>query len=127
MAKIRTTVPVEAEVLAVFQHMAEAMGKSLGATIGDWLGETAEAAGVVTQAMLKARKSPARAMRELQRYADSVESTLTHLQAHMRDELNPKDTATLPLPLEAAGKRGGGPARGEEPRLPAASRRRTRR
>lgn len=127
MSKIRTTISVDSEALDVYRHMAQVTGRSLSATLGDWLAETADAAGVVTQAMVKAKKSPTRAMRDLQRYAEGVETQLTELQGQMRQELKQEDTATLPLPLEAAGKRGGDPARGEAPRLPAAARRGSRR
>lgn len=124
MAKIRTTIAVDSEVLDVFRHMAEVTGRSVSSAIGDWLAETADAAGVVTQAMENAKKSPARAMRELQKYASNVEQHLTELQGQMRQELSPKEPAgSQAVP---AGKRGGDPAGGAGPRLPAASRRRTR-
>lgn len=58
MAKIRTTISVEPEVLQVYRDMAESSGMSLSACIGGWLESTHEAALLITNEVNKSKSLP---------------------------------------------------------------------
>jgi hypothetical protein len=64
--RIRTTVSIEPEVLAVFRKMADTSGLSLSRCLGEWLADTAEGAQLVAQKMQEARRAPVTVMREVQ-------------------------------------------------------------
>ena len=67
--RVRVTVSMEPEVLAVFQRMAATMGVSVGRAIGDWCRDTADGLDFVHQKMIEAKTAPARVMREMQEEA----------------------------------------------------------
>lgn len=67
--RIRLTITVTPEVHRVFSRLAAASGQSLGRAMGDWLGDTLEAADYVANLAEKAREAPKMVMRELHAYA----------------------------------------------------------
>lgn len=54
----RTTIPVDNEVLAVFQRLAKAGNMSTGKAIGEWLADTVDAAQLMASTMERARAAP---------------------------------------------------------------------
>lgn len=54
----RTTIPVDNEVLAVFQRLAKAANMSAGKAMGEWLKDTVEAAELMASTMERARAAP---------------------------------------------------------------------
>jgi hypothetical protein len=65
-ARIRTTISVTPEALAVFKRMGEAANTSTSKIMGDWLADTADAAEMIVLKMEEAKKAPLKVMRELQ-------------------------------------------------------------
>jgi hypothetical protein len=57
-SSVRVTVPVAPEVLEVFQRLAKAGSMSTGRAMGDWLGDTVEAAELMASTMERARAAP---------------------------------------------------------------------
>lgn len=54
----RVSVPVTAEVLAVFERLAKAGNMSTGRAMAEWLGDTVEAAELMASTMERARSAP---------------------------------------------------------------------
>lgn len=65
----RVSVPVTAEVLAVFERLAKAGNMSTGRAMAEWLGDTVEAAEYMASTMERARAAPKVVMREMHAYA----------------------------------------------------------
>lgn len=65
----RVSVPVDGEVLKVFERLAEASGTSTGKAIAEWLSDTVEAAEFMAQTLERARAAPKVVMREMHSYA----------------------------------------------------------
>lgn len=65
----RVSVPLDGQVLQVFQRMAKAGNMSTGRAIAEWLSDTVEAAEHMTATMERARSAPKLVMRELHAYA----------------------------------------------------------
>lgn len=63
--RIRLTITVTPEVHATFQRMAAASGTSLGRAMGDWLGDTEQAAQQMATLLERARASPKLVLQEL--------------------------------------------------------------
>jgi len=55
---VRLTIPVSREVHNVFQRLARAGSMSTGRAMGDWLGDTVEAAEFMASTMERARAAP---------------------------------------------------------------------
>lgn len=55
---IRLTIPVDAEVHAIFQRLAKAGSMSTGRAMGDWLKDTVDAAELMASTMERARSAP---------------------------------------------------------------------
>lgn len=70
--RIRTTISVDPAVLAVFQRMADASGKSVSRCMGDWLADTAEGATYVAQKMIQYRAAPRAALQDIRGLVDSA-------------------------------------------------------
>lgn len=66
---IRLTISVTPEVHQTFQRLAKATGMSIGKAMGEWLGDTIEAAEFMTSKVEQARAAPAIVMREMHAYA----------------------------------------------------------
>jgi hypothetical protein len=54
----RVSVPVSAEVLAIFERLAKASNMSTGRAMAEWLGDTVEAAELMAATMERARAAP---------------------------------------------------------------------
>jgi hypothetical protein len=54
----RVSVPVSADVLAIFERLAKAGNMSTGRAIAEWLGDTVEAASLMATTMERARAAP---------------------------------------------------------------------
>ena len=100
--RIRLTISVPVEVHAVFHRMAKASGMSLGAAMGDWLGDTIEAAEMMTAMTERARQAPKQVLRELNAlalgYSDETGAAL----------LAARKTSAAAAALRAAEPRPGG-------------------
>lgn len=66
---IRLTITVSQEVHDTFKRLAEAGNMSLSRCMGEWLGDTREAAEFMAQKMVEARAAPKVVMREMHAYA----------------------------------------------------------
>lgn len=64
--RIRTTISITPEAHAVFKRMAEAANMSTSKAMGEWLGDTAEAAEMIVLKMEEAKRAPMAVMREMQ-------------------------------------------------------------
>lgn len=112
---IRVTVPVAPDVLEAFRRLASAQGVSVGRAMGEWLADTVDGVGYMTDLLEKARKAPHLAVRELHAYAVGLTDTTTDLLEGIR-----KTTGkTLQQKAEAApvGTAGGGTAGGASVRI----------
>lgn len=81
---IRLTIPVSAEVHATFTRLAKASGKSVGRSMGEWLGDTLEASEFLAVTMERARQSPRLVIRELQAYTLGLNDELMDVMATVR-------------------------------------------
>lgn len=63
--RVRTTISLTPEALAVFKRMADAGNMSISRCMGDWLVDTAEAAEMLTLKMEEAKRAPLKVMREM--------------------------------------------------------------
>ena len=107
--------------------MAAASGMSLGRTMGEWLGDTKEAADAMAEMLEQARSAPKQAMREIHSYAlgltDVTSDLLDRMKAQGRQpEVLARDApkagdASPPRPVIRGGKSHQGKAgpRGKKP------------
>jgi hypothetical protein len=66
---IRLTITVTPEVHDAFERLAKAGSMSLGRAMGEWLGDTVDAAQFMAETMEKARAAPRLVAQELHAYA----------------------------------------------------------
>lgn len=66
---LRVSVTVTPEVHAAFKRLADAGSMSLSRAMGEWLGDTVEAAEFMAEKMEQARAAPKIVMREMHAYA----------------------------------------------------------
>lgn len=59
--RVRLTVSVPADALAVYRRLADISGASVGRSIGDWLSDTAEGAQAMIEMIEMAKAQPLRA------------------------------------------------------------------
>jgi hypothetical protein len=112
---IRLTITVEPHVHQVFQRFAKASGMSLGKLMGEWLGDTVEAAEFTAIKVEQARSAPAAAMREMHAYALGMVDETSQLMSQIRAK-GVSDRAQSMLDL--AGKVGPGVGDAKRPRRP---------
>jgi len=67
--RVRLTISVSPEVHATFARLAKASGISLSRAMGEWLGDTIEAASFTADKVEQARAAPKIVMREMHAYA----------------------------------------------------------
>lgn len=67
--RIRLTISVSPEVHETFTRLANAGSMSISRAMGDWLGDTLDAAEFMASKMEEARAAPKKVMRELHAYA----------------------------------------------------------
>lgn len=63
--RIRTTISLTPEALAVFKRMSEAGNVSVSRCMGDWLIDTLDAAEMITAKMEDAKVAPMRVLKEM--------------------------------------------------------------
>lgn len=86
---IRLTIPVTPEVHAAFTRISEATGTPIGRSMGEWLGDTLDAAEHVATLMEEARKAPRLVAQQLHAYAHGLQDETGALLDRIR-----KDPAT---------------------------------
>lgn len=82
---IRLTIPVSREVHDTFKRLANASGSSVGRSMGDWLGDTLEAAQFMAVTLEKARKAPKLVMQEMHAYALGLTDETGELLTRVRE------------------------------------------
>jgi hypothetical protein len=70
--QLRVTVPITPEVLALFQRLSEASGKSVGKLMGEWLDETRDGLEPMIEIMTSFKKTPKAAVQALQLHANAL-------------------------------------------------------
>lgn len=105
--KIRLTITVTPEVHETFLRMSKATGFSLGRTMGEWLGDTQEAALAMTEIVEKAKEAPKQAMRQMHSYVLG----LTDMTGDLLQRLGEKEReqSESPLARDAAAEAGSAP------------------
>lgn len=68
-SNVRLTITVTPEVHAAFKRLADAGSMSISRAMGDWLGDTVDAANFMATTMEKARQAPRMVAQELHAYA----------------------------------------------------------
>ena len=85
---VRLTITITPETHAIFKRLAEAGNMSLSRCMGEWLGDTAEAAEYMALKMEEARAKPKQVMREMHAYAlglaDETSSLLSSMASGKR-------------------------------------------
>lgn len=107
---IRLTITVTPEVHATFKRMSAAANTSISRAMGDWLGDTLEAAQTVATMLERARAAPKLAIQEMHSFALGMSDET----GAMLDSIRSKSRATPPVHLHPAG--GPGVAAGSSPR-----------
>ena len=121
---IRLTIPVTPEVHAAFQRIGKAASIPTGRAMGDWLGDTLDAALYLAEMLERARAAPKIVAQELHSYAlgmtDETGNLLKRMRegglgAVQRDAQQP--TARSPDPLTPPSSNTGGkvPSKGKKP------------
>ena len=67
--EVRLTIPVSAEVHESFTRIAKATKMPVGRAMGEWLGDTIEAAQLMAEKLEQARAAPRLVMQEMHAYA----------------------------------------------------------
>lgn len=87
--RIRTTISLTPEALAIFKRMAEAGNMSVSRCMGDWLEDTSDAAQMVMLKMEEAKREPLRVMKEMRALvaglADSVDEATEDARKALRE------------------------------------------
>lgn len=100
---VRLTITVTPEVHQIFTRFAKAASMPVGRAMGEWLGDTIDAAAFTAQKMEEARAAPALVSRELHAYALGLADETGALIEKMRSQ-GRKAQAT---PTESAARRAG--------------------
>lgn len=97
---IRLTIPVTPEVHEAFTRIAKATGTPVGRAMGEWLGDTLDAAQHVAQLVENARAAPRIVAQELHAYAhglaDETGALLERVRKDPRTRLGRADTRSVP-------------------------------
>lgn len=105
--RIRLTISVTPEVHATFQRLAAAGSMSISRAMGEWLGDTLEAAEFMATTMEKARAAPKLVTREMHAYALGLaDETAELMRKFSKDGRRPGGTdaqASAPPGRRAAG------------------------
>lgn len=83
---LRVTVPVSQEVHSAFQRLAKAGNMSVGRAMGEWLGDTIDAAGYLATTLERARLAPKLVAQELHAYALGMADESGAILQKMRKE-----------------------------------------
>lgn len=112
---MRVTVPVAPDVLEAFKRLSAAQGVSVGKAMGEWLADTVDGVGYMTDLLEKARKAPHLAVRELHAYAMGLTETTTDLLEGIRKTTGGKIVGEAGGPV--AGDAAGTPDTGHPDRI----------
>jgi len=82
---VRLTIPVSPEVHAAFQRIGKAASIPTGRAMGDWLGDTLDAALYLADMLEKARSAPKIVAQELHAYALGITDETGTLLKRMRE------------------------------------------
>lgn len=106
---VRTTISVDAEVLAHFDELAKVTGVSRSRALGEWLADTVQAAQSMTELMRKARAQPRLFAAEMQGYALGLADLTADLVSEVREKSKTVSKRELPpRPSNTGGKVGKG-------------------
>lgn len=83
---IRLTIPVTAEVHAAFTRISKAAGMPVGRAMGEWLGDTIDAANYLAETLENARAAPRLVAQQLHAYAQGLTDETGSLLARVRKE-----------------------------------------
>lgn len=100
-ARIRLTISVTPEVHRVFARLAAGTSTSIGRTMGDWLGDTLDAAAYTANLVEEARAAPRQVAMQLHAYAQGMTEETAELLAKVRRERHPVPAAQRPVPGSA--------------------------
>lgn len=93
--RVRLTISVTPEVHATFQRLANAGSMSISRAMGEWLGDTLDAASFMAEKMEQARAAPKLVARELHAYALGLaDETNQVLQAVRKGAALPADLSS---------------------------------
>ena len=101
---VRLTISVTPEVHATFQRLSKASSMSISKAMGDWLGDTLEAAEFMAEKIEQARAAPKIVMREMHAYALGLADETGALLERVRREgargqgALARDAGTAPAP-----------------------------
>ena len=83
--KVRLTIPVTPEVHAAFTRIAEATSIPVGRAMGEWLGDTLDAAQYLAETLEKARAAPKLVAQQLHAYALGLSDETGALIARIKE------------------------------------------
>lgn len=114
-SNVRLTITVTPEVHQTFQRMAKATGMSISRAMGEWLGDTIEAAEFMTSKVEQARSAPALVLREMQSFAlgaaDECDSFIENIRKKgeetRRGSVAKRGRGAVPPPSPPSGNTGG--------------------
>ena len=82
--QVRVTVSMDAEALAVYKRMATAGGLSVSRCLGEWLGDTSDAALMIAGKMEEAKAAPKRVLNEMLAMTTGLHDELLTLRSDVR-------------------------------------------
>lgn len=85
--RIRTTISLTPEALAIFKRMADAGNMSVSRCMGDWLEDTSDAAQMVMLKMEEAKREPLRVMKEMRALVAGLGDSLDEADEDVRKAL----------------------------------------
>lgn len=83
---VRLTISVSSEVHATFQRLAKGSGMSISKAMGEWLGDTIEAAEFMASKIEQARAAPKIVMQEMHAYALGLADETGALMETLREK-----------------------------------------
>jgi hypothetical protein len=99
--RVRTTISLTPDALAVFKRMADAGNMSVSRCMGDWLVDTADAAEMLTLKMEEAKRAPLKVMREMRAMVAGMGLGLDEMEVEVRERRQQAErsrAATEPKP-----------------------------
>lgn len=100
---VRLTITVTPEVHEVFKRFSAAAGMSLSKAMGEWLGDTVEAAEFTASKMEQARAAPKLVMREMHSYALGIVDETSALMEEMKSKGQADRAAAAARPRRPTG------------------------
>lgn len=83
---VRLTISVTPEVHATFQRLSNASGMSISRAMGEWLGDTLDAADFMASTVERARAAPKLVIQELQAYTLGLSDELSGVMERVRQK-----------------------------------------